>query len=80
MSWNREPLGISENGRYFMEGDRPFFWLGYSMSATERESAVSIAKGMVEVQWTPTKYLTGWRGNSSYSFPAGQTVTGNATR
>lgn len=28
MSWNREPLGISENGRYFMEGDRPFFWLG----------------------------------------------------
>lgn len=50
----------------------------YSMSATERESAVSIAKGMVEVQWTPTKYLTGWRGNSNYSFPAGQTVTGIA--
>ncbi len=27
-AWNRKPLRISENGRYFMEGDRPFFWLG----------------------------------------------------
>ena len=23
-----EPLRVSENGKYFMEGDKPFFWLG----------------------------------------------------
>lgn len=27
-NWNREPLRISENKRYFMEGEKPFFWLG----------------------------------------------------
>lgn len=26
--WAREPLRISENKRYLMEGDKPFFWLG----------------------------------------------------
>lgn len=28
MKWDRGHLHVSENGRYFMEGDRPFFWLG----------------------------------------------------
>lgn len=28
MSWDRKPLRVSENKKYFMEGDRPFFWLG----------------------------------------------------
>lgn len=27
-AWRRKPLTISENGKYFMEGDQPFFWLG----------------------------------------------------
>ena len=26
--WNREPLRISDNRKYFMEGEKPFFWLG----------------------------------------------------
>lgn len=26
--WNREPLHISENRKYLMEGEKPFFWLG----------------------------------------------------
>jgi len=26
--WHRERLYISENGRYLMEGENPFFWLG----------------------------------------------------
>ena len=26
--WTRKPLHVSENGRYLMEGDQPFFWLG----------------------------------------------------
>lgn len=26
--WEKEPLHTSENGRYFMEGATPFFWLG----------------------------------------------------
>ncbi|MCM1192666.1 MAG: glycoside hydrolase family 140 protein [Butyrivibrio sp.] len=26
--WNREPLRISDNRRYFMEGSAPFLWLG----------------------------------------------------
>lgn len=26
--WDREPLRISENGKYFLEGKEPFFWLG----------------------------------------------------
>lgn len=28
MSWNRKPLRVSENKKYLMEGDEPFFWLG----------------------------------------------------
>lgn len=28
MSWNRGTLRVSENGRYLMEGEQPFFWLG----------------------------------------------------
>lgn len=47
----------------------------YNMSAAQRDSAVSIAKGMVEVQWTPIVNLTGWKGAI---FPAGKTVTGVA--
>ena len=26
--WNREPLHVNADGRYLMEGDKPFFWLG----------------------------------------------------
>ena len=26
--WERGVLHVSENGRYFMEGEKPFFWLG----------------------------------------------------
>lgn len=26
--WDRDKLNISDNGRYLMEGNRPFFWLG----------------------------------------------------
>lgn len=26
--WDRGALHVSENGRYLMEGDKPFFWLG----------------------------------------------------
>ncbi|MDE6924843.1 MAG: DUF4038 domain-containing protein [Acetatifactor sp.] len=26
--WDRGPLRVSENGKYFMEGEKPFFWLG----------------------------------------------------
>lgn len=27
-TWAREPLHVSENNKYLMEGDQPFFWLG----------------------------------------------------
>ena len=26
--WNRNPLRVSENRKYLMEGEEPFFWLG----------------------------------------------------
>ncbi|MBQ7678664.1 MAG: DUF4038 domain-containing protein [Butyrivibrio sp.] len=27
-AWNRETLRVSDNGKYLMEGEKPFFWLG----------------------------------------------------
>ena len=45
-----------------------------SMSSSERSSAASRAKEMVEFEWTPTQDLVGWRGN--YLFKAGEKVTG----
>ncbi len=49
-----------------------------SMSPAQKDTAISIAKGMTEVQWTPTANLTGWKGR--YSYPAGVTVTSVGTK
>lgn len=44
-----------------------------SMTSSQRDSAVSIAKGMVEMSWMPTQDLIGWKGKV---FPANVWVTG----
>lgn len=45
----------------------------FSMTSGQRDSAVAIAKGMVEMSWMPTQDLIGWKGKV---FPANAWVTG----
>lgn len=45
----------------------------FNSSTTDRNTIISTAKSMVEMTWTPTQNLTGWKGSI---FSQGKTVTG----
>ncbi len=46
----------------------------FDMTSAQRTRYVNNANNMVNYQWTPTKTLTGWKGN--YTFTAGTTYRG----